>query len=170
MEFRPKDLLLGATSAVLFYNCSPRLLAVLFSSIFGIPLIGKFGDFRGLAPGNVGRRALRTFARVCRTLGNELKTTKTDRRQKITSLRLRGALPSPANNMLLSITLTEEKATTWSTLAHRVLSTGSISRAELESAIGRLLRANLRLWKDLSMYDGAPLRQTTDRTLSRNSV
>ena len=69
MAFHPKDLLGGSTSEVLRYNCFSRLLDVLFSGIFGIPRAGYFGDFGPLAPGNVGRMALRTFERSRRAPG-----------------------------------------------------------------------------------------------------
>ena len=108
MAFRPKALLFGATSAVLRYNCFSRLLSALFNRISGIPSIGYFGDFGALATGNVSRRSLR----FCNKLGITLKKTKTGRCQRIIFLDLHGEFPTPANKMLSSITLPEEKAMT----------------------------------------------------------
>ena len=76
--------------------------------------------------------ALRTFERFCRPIGIKIKKTKTDRRQGIIFLGIRGDFPSPANNMLLSITLPEEKARAWTAMIQRILATGYISHAELE--------------------------------------
>ena len=76
MAFHPKALLFGATSAVLHYNCFPRLLAVLANRIFGIPLIGYFDDFGALVPADVIRHALSTFERFCNSMGIALKNPK----------------------------------------------------------------------------------------------
>ena len=157
MDIHQNDLLFGATSSVMRYNCFPRLLDGLFNRIFGIPLIGYFEDAGALFPGNVFRRALRTFERFCRALGIKLKTTKTDRRQKIISLGVRCDFPSPANNMILIITLTEDEATTWTTMIHRVLSTASISRAALESVVGRLSIAQTSRFGRIGQCTMAPL-------------
>ena len=138
MAFHPKDLLFGATSAVLRYKCFSRLLAVLFNRIFGIPLIGYFGDFGSLVPGNVGRRALRTFECFRSKLGITLKKTKTGRCQVVISIGIRGDFPTPANKMLLIITPPEEMERTWAATIQRILSAGFISHAELESVIGGL--------------------------------
>ena len=46
--------------------------------------------------------------------------------------------PSPAKNMLLSIALPEEKAGALAATTPRIMATGSISHAALESVIGRL--------------------------------
>ena len=53
-------------------------------------------------------------------------------------LGIRGDFPKTANKILSRITRTEEKATTWTAMIHRIPSAGFISRAELESAIVRL--------------------------------
>ena len=111
--FHPKALLFGDTSEAPRYNWFSLLLGALFNRIFGIPLIGYFDGFGALAPKNLGSRVLRNSESFCRALGIQLDTTKTDRCQEITSLRLRGASPTPSGNMLLIIDLPSAKATRW---------------------------------------------------------
>ena len=43
--FPPRALLFGEEADVAHYNCFPRILAVLVSRIFGIPLVSYFDDF-----------------------------------------------------------------------------------------------------------------------------
>ena len=68
VAFPPKELLFGEVSEALHYNCFARLLSVLFSRIFGIPLIGYFDGPGALVPSKPAPIALRTSERFCEIL------------------------------------------------------------------------------------------------------
>ena len=72
--FPPKDLVFGAVSSVLRYNCFSRLISVIFNKIFGIPPLRYSGDFRDLAPARLCEKALLTFGTFCETIGIRLKS------------------------------------------------------------------------------------------------
>ena len=74
--FPPKALLFGAVAAVLHYNCFSRILSALFNKIFGVPMIGYFGDFGALVPSKLAPLDLWTFGRFYDILGIQLKVTK----------------------------------------------------------------------------------------------
>ena len=171
MALRPRGPLLGATSSVLRYNFFPILLVAIFNKIFGIPLIGRFGDSSALGPNRVGRRTLRAPEKLRRTVDVKLKTTKTDRGQKISSLLPRGDFPPPTNNMLLSTTPPVEKANTWATIIHHVLPTGSISYAELETVIDRLATDQTSVFGGIGRGGEGPAGcKTSDRSIPRTTL
>ena len=57
-----RAMVFGAVAAVLhFYNVFSRLIAELFTQLFGIPLLVFFGDFGDIAPYEVSDTALHVF-------------------------------------------------------------------------------------------------------------
>ena len=105
------------------------------SLIFGIPLIGNFGDFVALIPYELSNDSFDAFVEVCTTLGIRRKK-KTDFGRLIIFLGLHGNFPRPGNTMTLLIRLHPQKAETWILMPNRIDATGSISRKELESVSG----------------------------------
>ena len=81
----------------------------------------------------------------------------TDRRQRVIFIGLQGDFPTPANEMLLRITLPEEKESAWTSITQRVLSAGFISHAKLESIIGRLSLTQTSVFGGIGRGAMAPL-------------
>ena len=78
------------------------------------------------------------FEQFCEALGIRLKASKTDLGTLLTFSGIRGDFPKPPNDMTLSIRLPKKKAAAWATSISAHVSSGRISHADLESAIGRL--------------------------------
>ena len=108
----PKALLFGATSAVLHYNCFPRLLAALVNMTFGITISGYFDDFGALAPEELADLASSTFERFSDSPNIRLKASKTKVGAKMVFLGLKGSFPRPSNSMTLKIPLRGKRGET----------------------------------------------------------
>ena len=157
VDFPPKALLLGSAEAVLRYSCFSRLLSVLFNLLVGIPLVGYFDDFGALIPLDLSKEAIDTFVEFCTTIGVHLGTKKAEVGWRITFLGLRGDFPRPPYKMAILIRLHPLKAKTCTSTMDRIITSGSISRKELESVIGRLSFAQTSVFGRICRSTLAPL-------------
>ena len=90
-----------------------RLIAELFTQLFGIPLLVFFGDFGAIIPYEVSDAALHVFTLFCSKLGIALRTAKSEVGRRVTFLGLEGDFPCEADNYTLSARLTSDKAEAW---------------------------------------------------------
>ena len=135
--FTPRSQLFGSTAAVVHYNTFPRLLAPLFTRLFGIPLIGFFDDYGFLIFKSVMEESLSTFRQFCSILGIDLSEKKCSVGTTNTFLGLKGVSPSKVNSCSLTISMGPEKSAKWSELIVDYLAKGSIDRKSLDKLIGR---------------------------------
>ena len=63
--FFSSDLLFGSVAAALRYNVFSRIVAELFTRLFGMPLLRFFDYFGALLPDSLARVALSTFTSFC---------------------------------------------------------------------------------------------------------
>ena len=136
--FEAKTHIFGAVASVLHYNVFSRLIASLANRVFGIPILGYVDDFGAPVPGGVSEIALRVFQDFCQILGVVLGKSKCSALHTITFLGLLGEFPDISNNMTLSISLTAGKSIKWRDRLRTIVKQKSISRADLESIIGKL--------------------------------
>ena len=136
--FYSRTLVFGAVSAVLHYNVFSRILAEIFTRLFGIPLLSYFDDFGALIPTPLAEKALITFQNFCSYLGVVLKPAKAEVGRAVCFLGLEGTVPHKANGHKLEIRLTPAKARKWPELIASFLERGCIGFQELEKLIGRL--------------------------------
>ena len=100
---RGRAMLFGAVAAVPHYNVFSRIVAELFTKIFGIPIISFFDDFDSLAPGPLARRALDSPNAFCEILGIRPRPGKSDVGPRVNFLGIRGSSPCAANGVKLQI-------------------------------------------------------------------
>lgn len=131
-------MMFGAIAAVLHYNVFSRLLSELVSKLLGVPLLCFFDDFGAIIPAELVERALATFTSFCSKLGIRLKSSKSEWGQAATFLGLQGSSPCRANDYVLSVSLTPEKAHKRSLEVAGFIWPHSISSHELEKLIGEL--------------------------------
>ena len=136
--FRSRTMVFGAVAAVLHYNVFSRVLAELFTKLFGIPILSFFDDFGALIPGPLAKAALEAFKAFCELLGIRLKAEKEEVGPRVTFLGLRGFFPCRENGWKLQITLPSDKAKAWADYVRSFRQRGSIHALELETLIGRL--------------------------------
>ena len=138
MAFPPETLLFGATSAVLHYNCFRRLLSVLVDRIFGIPIVGYFDEFGAPSPEEMDDLALETFEHFCDAISIRLKASKSKVGNEMVPLGLNRSFPHPPNSMTLRIALPKGKRRKSPRMIARIIETGPIAFAEIESVVWRL--------------------------------
>ena len=159
----------GAVAAVLHYNVLARILSELTTQLFGIPLLCFFGDFGEITPAELAGRAIDTFTAFCELLGIKLKSEKSEFVAIITFRGLEGFPPCVGNNYLLSVSLTEEKASRWATEISSLISKKSIPPPELEKLIGKLGFARTNLFGKFARTQLRPLyKNSTRETTSRS--
>ena len=157
--FLSRTMVFGAIAAVLHYNVFSRLIAELFTRLFGIPLLNFFDDFGATTPEELVKPALDVFAKFCHKLGISLKISKSEYGRKITFLGLQGFFPCSENGYKLSVTLTEDKARNWANTIAQILKTGVISSNELEKLIGKLGFSQTNLFGKFARTQLRPLYQ-----------
>ena len=158
--FSPNSLLSGDAADVLRYNCLPGLLSALFNIIFGIPLIGYFGDSGALIPYELSKDSVGTFVEFCTTFGIRLKKSRQMSGGASYFWDYRGNFRRPGNEMTLRTKLHPQKAKTLIAMLGRIVETGSIAHKVIESAIGGSLRTNIHILTDWKSYVGATIRGT----------
>ena len=136
--FIPKVLLFGAVSAVIHYNCYSRLLAVLMNLALRIPVLNYFDDFGGLVPFELGPEALDSVEKFSGFFGSPMKRIKSEVKNEIKFLGLLGSFPDPDGDMLLRITLPQDKIERWSKITLDHATSGRASHKDLEKLIGKL--------------------------------
>ena len=67
--FLPRALLFGALAAVLRYNISSRIVALIMTSLFGLPVVIYFDDVGCPMLDSLARRGLRIFRAVIHQVG-----------------------------------------------------------------------------------------------------
>ena len=111
--FIPITQLFGSSSSVGSYIFS-RILTSLLNRILALPVIGYFVDFALLIPSSLCDLAPASTHNFCDVLGVALKTEKLKSGHKAPFLSLQAFSPGFCNNFSLSISLTAEKASKWS--------------------------------------------------------
>ena len=86
-----------------------------------------------MIPTSISDEGLRLLQEVCALFGVILEGRKTDLGRQIVFLGLLGHFPGPDTDMILSITLSDEKKTRWIAIIRNVLAGGRISHKDLES-------------------------------------
>ena len=136
--FVSRTMVFGAVAAAIRYNVFPRLIAELFTKLFGIPMLVAFDDFGDIIHAEISEAAIRTFALFCSKLGIQLKTEKSEVGRRITFLGLEGDSPCKANGFTISVRLTREKAEAWADQINSYIKAGFISSNDLGELIGKL--------------------------------
>ena len=136
--FAPTTQLFGSTASVLHYNVFSRLLVTIINRVFAIPTIGYYDDYGFYVPAELGDEALTLIKRICHLLGVTLKEEKCYIGPTNTFLGLSGIFPDRLNNFSLTVALTPEKSLKWKRTLDAIVGARSVSRAALESLIGRL--------------------------------
>ena len=132
--FRPKTLLFGSNLAVTSYNAVSRVVSVLFSKFFGIPVLSYFDDFSGCAPEELGDLPLRCFEALNDFLGLRIKKEKSVYGKPIPFL----GLEVEQRKHKLVITLPEDKRMSYKVGVESLLKQKSCSQIEADSIFGKL--------------------------------
>ena len=115
-----------------------RIIAVIINRLFGLPLVNYFDDLGSMIPTSLSDTGLRLLQAVCALFGVILEDRKADIGRQIVFLGLLGHFPGPDTDMILSITLSDEKMTDWIAIVRNVLSAGRISHKDLKSLTGKI--------------------------------
>ena len=95
--------------------------------IFGIPTISYFDAFGALLPDALAANGLAALNKWRSLLGIQIKCDKSEVGPKTTALYLLGIFPSVSEWLLLSVSLTEERAQIRTSSIHHHLEEGTIS-------------------------------------------
>ena len=136
--FPPTTQLFGSTASVLHYNVLSRAIVKILIRVFAIPDIGYYDDYGFLAPSPLADHAVRVVRRVCSLLGIELKDDKCRIAGQNNFLGLTSTFPCRDNNFTLTICLAPDKSLKWKRVLGHIFTQRRVTRAVLESVIGRL--------------------------------
>ena len=104
-----RTILFGAADAVLRYNVFSRIVAELFARLFGVPLLGLFGDFGASVPAFPAELDPRARARICALSGYRDQRGEIRRRRMVTFLGMDRSSPCAPNDVDIHPHLTSEK-------------------------------------------------------------
>ena len=136
--FTSRTLLFGSIASVLHYNILSRAISELVGKISGIPIVCFFDDFGAVIIKGLPIEELWRFQQFCDICGIDLKAEKTEIGQKVRFVGIMGSFPSHGSGFTLSIRLTDEKATLWTSPIQSILGNGMAPHQVLEGLIGKL--------------------------------
>ena len=131
----PLALLVGASAAVRHYSRFPRIISMVISRLFGLPLVNYFDDPGSMAPPSLSADGIRLLADVCGLFRDILEGRKTDLGRRIALLGSRGHFSGPDTDLIVSISLSDEKDA-WAASARKALERGLTPHKELGTLSG----------------------------------
>ena len=134
----PPKVLIGGILAVSHYKCFVRILTVLAAKILGIAILNYFVDFGSLVHGVISRLGPETFLRFTTAAGAFMKDDKSDVETSIAFLGLLGDSACPERDMVLYISLRQEKNGRLPQITLDFAREGSIAHKDLVKLIGDL--------------------------------